>query len=140
MDVHGITVGSSIEDNQQVTPERVASHLGSGSLQVYATPAMAAFVEQTCRKLVEPHLPEGTTTVGIAITVRHIAPTPLGRKVSIQAEIVLIEKNVIFFQTELWDEMEKIGEAAHERAVIEIDRFTERVHRKSLKSTIEKTG
>jgi predicted thioesterase len=132
MDIQEITVGSRIEDNQQVTLERVASHLGSGSLQVYATPAMVAFVEQTCRKLVEPYLPEGMTTVGIAITVRHIAPTPLGRKVSIQAEIVLIEKNVISFRAELWDEMEKIGEAAHERAVIEIDRFTERVQKKPL--------
>ncbi len=132
MDIQEITVGSRIEDNQQVTLERVASHLGSGSLQVYATPAMVAFVEQTCRKLVEPHLPEGMTTVGIGLVVRHIAPTPLGGEVSIQAEIVLIEKNVISFQTELWDEMEKIGEAAHERAVIEIDRFTERVQKKSI--------
>ena len=140
MDIQEITVGSRIEDDQQVTLERVASHLGSGSLQVYATPAMVAFVEQTCRKLVESHLPEGMTTVGIGLAVRHIAPTPLGGKISIQAEIVLIEKNVISFQTELWDEMEKIGEAAHERAVIETDRFTERVQKKSLKSTIVKTG
>jgi predicted thioesterase len=131
MDVQEITLGSRIEDNQQVTLERVASHLGSGSLQVYATPAMVAFVEQTCRKLVEPHLPDGMTTVGIAITVRHIAPTPLGGKVSIQAEIVLIEKNVISFQAELRDEMEKIGEATHERAVIDVDRFTGRVQKKS---------
>jgi len=132
MDIQEITIGNRIEDTQQVTLERVASHLGSGSLQVYATPAMVAFVEQTCRKLVEPYLPEGMTTVGIALTVRHIAPTPLGRKVSIQAEIVLVEKNVISFQAELWDEMEKIGEVAHERAVIEIDRFTARVQKKSL--------
>ncbi len=132
MDIQEISVGDRIEDTQQVTLERVASNLGSGSLQVYATPAMVAFVEQTCRKLVEPHLPEGMTTVGIALTVRHIAPTPLGRKVSIQAEIVLIEKNVISFQTAIWDEMEKIGEVTHERAVIEIDRFTARVQKKSL--------
>jgi len=132
MDIQEITIGNRIEDTQQVTLERVASHLGSGSLQVYATPAMVAFVEQTCRKLVEPYLPEGMTTVGIVLTVRHIAPTPLGRKVSIQAEIVLVEKNVISFQAELWDEMEKIGEVAHERAVIEIDRFTARVQKKSL--------
>lgn len=132
MDIQEITVGNRIEDTQQVTLERVASNLGSGTLQVYATPAMVAFVEQTCRKLVEPHLPEGMTTVGIAITVRHIAPTPLGRKVSIQAEIVLIEKNVISFQATILDEMEKIGEVAHERAVIEIDRFTARVLKKSL--------
>ncbi|MCK5634071.1 MAG: thioesterase family protein [Anaerolineales bacterium] len=132
MEIQEITVGNRIEDTQQVTLERVASNLGSGTLQVYATPAMVAFVEQTCRKLVEPHLPEGMTTVGIALTVRHIAPTPLGRKVSIQAEIVLIEKNVISFQATIWDEMEKIGEVAHERAVIEIDRFTARVLKKSL--------
>ena len=132
MDIKEITIGNRIEDAQQVTLERVAAHLGSGSLQVYATPAMVAFVEQTCRKLVEPYLPEGMTTVGIALTVRHIAPTPLGRKVSIQAEIVLVEKNVISFQAELWDEMEKIGEVAHERAVIEIDRFSARVRKKSL--------
>ncbi|MCJ7569514.1 MAG: thioesterase family protein [Anaerolineales bacterium] len=130
-DIQGISAGSRIEDTQQVTLERVAAHLGSGSLQVYATPAMVAFVEQTCRKLVEPHLPEGMTTVGIALTVRHIAPTPLGGKVSIQAEIVLIEKNVISFQTEVWDEIEKIGEVAHKRAVIEIDRFSARVQKKS---------
>ncbi|MEE8122120.1 MAG: thioesterase family protein [Anaerolineales bacterium] len=132
MDIQEISVGNRIEDTQQVTLERVASNLGSGTLQVYATPAMVAFVEQTCRKLVEPHLPEGMTTVGIALTVRHIAPTPLGRKVSIQAEIVRIEKNVISFQTAIWDEMEKIGEATHKRAVIEIDRFTARVQKKSL--------
>ena len=130
-DIQGISAGSRIEDTQQVTLERVAAHLGSGSLQVYATPAMVAFVEQTCRKLVEPHLPEGMTTVGIALTVRHIAPTPLGGKVSIQAEIVMIEKNVISFQTEVWDEIEKIGEVAHKRAVIEIDRFSARVQKKS---------
>ena len=140
MDIQEITIGSRIEDNQLVTLERVASHLGSGSLQVYATPAMVAFVEQTCRKLVEPHLPEGMTTVGIAINVRHIAPTPLGSEVSIQVEIVLIEKNVISFQAELWDEMEKIGEATHERAVIEIDRFTERVQKKSIKSSTVNAG
>lgn len=132
MEIQEITVGNRIEDTQQVTLERVASNLGSGTLQVYATPAMVAFVEQTCRKLVEPHLPEGMTTVGIALTVRHIAPTPLGRKISIQAEIVLIEKNVISFQAMIWDEMEKIGEVAHERAVIEIDRFTARIQKKSL--------
>ncbi len=132
MEIQEIAVGNCIEDTQLVTLERVASNLGSGTLQVYATPAMVAFVEQTCRNLVEPHLPEGTTTVGIALTVRHIAPTPLGRKVSVQAEIVLIEKSVISFQATIWDEIEKIGEVAHERAVIEIDRFTERVQKKSL--------
>ena len=130
-EIQEISVGNRTEDTQQVTPERIASHLGSGSLQVYATPAMVAFVEQTCRKLVEPYLPRGMTTVGIALTVRHLAPTPVGKKVSIRAEITLVEKNVISFQTELWDEMEKIGEAEHKRAVIEIERFTARVQKKS---------
>jgi len=71
---------------------------------------------------------------------KDLHPAPLGRKISIQAEIVLIEKNVISFQAELWDEMEKIGEATHERAVIEIDRFTERVQKKSIKSSTVNAG
>ena len=93
---------------------------------------MVSFVEQTCRKLVEPFLAEGMTTVGTAVRVHHLAPTPMGGNISIRAEIVNIEKNEISFQAELWDEMEKVGEADHKRAVIEIERFASRVEKKSV--------
>jgi fluoroacetyl-CoA thioesterase len=62
--------GDSIERTLIVDENRVASHLGSGSLQVYATPAMVTFIEHTCRQLIEPHLPEGQTSVGVALSVR----------------------------------------------------------------------
>ena len=123
--------GDSIETTQLVDEGKVASHLGSGSLQVYATPAMVTFIEHTCRKLVEPHLPDGQTSVGVALSVRHLAPTPMGATVSIRAEILKIEGQLVTFRAIVRDEIEEIGEAEHTRAIIDTDRFLRRVASKS---------
>ena len=123
--------GDSIETTQLVDEGMVASHLGSGSLQVFATPAMVTFIEHTCRKLVEPHLPEGQTSVGVALSVRHLAPTPMGATVSIRAEIIKIEGQLVTFRAFVHDEIEEIGEAEHTRAIIDTERFLRRVASKS---------
>ena len=120
-------VGDSIEATQVVDAEKVAAHLGSGSLQVYATPAMVTFIEHTCRTLIEPHLESGQTSVGVALQVKHLAPTPLGATVSIRAEIVEIDGRFVRFTAEVRDESEQIGEAEHSRAVIDTERFLKRV-------------
>ena len=122
--------GDSVQATQRVDEGKVASHLGSGSLQVYATPAMVTFIEHTCRKLVEPYLLQGQTSVGVAIAVRHLAPTPIGSNVSIRAEILKIEGHLVTFKAEVRDEIEAIGEAEHTRAIIDIDRFQRRVAKK----------
>jgi len=126
-----LSPGMNIEDSKVVTEDDLALHLGSGALKVYATPAMVRFIELTCRKLIEPKLPEGQSTVGVDIHVKHLAPTPLGGKVRVRAEITEIEGNLIHFQAEVWDTEEKIGEAEHQRAVIDIARFQKRVAQKS---------
>ena len=126
-----IKSGLEIEDKQLVSDERVASHVGSGSLQVYATPAMVTFVEHTCRKLVEAHLPEGQTTVGTMIRVEHLAPTPLGAEVHIRAQVVGLVGRSVHFAAELWDAVEIIGRAEHTRVIIDTARFLDRVSRKS---------
>ena len=126
-----IKSGLEIEDKQLVSDERVASHVGSGSLQVYATPAMVTFVEHTCRKLVEAHLPEGQTTVGTMIRVEHLAPTPLGAEVHIRAQVVGLEGRSVHFAAELWDAIALIGRAEHTRVIIDTARFLDRVSRKS---------
>jgi fluoroacetyl-CoA thioesterase len=123
--------GDSIERTLIVDENRVASHLGSGSLQVYATPAMVTFIEHTCRQLIEPHLPEGQTSVGVALSVRHLAPTPIGSMVSIRAEIVDIEDQLVQFVAQVSDEIEVIGEAEHTRAIIDVERFLKRVTQKA---------
>jgi len=131
MTLNELKPGDSIETTQLVDADKVASHLGSGSLQVYATPAMVTFIEHTCRKLVEPHLPDGQTSVGVALSVRHSAPTPMGATVSIRAEILKIERQLVTFRAIIRDEIEEIGEAEHTRAIIDTERFLRRVASKS---------
>jgi fluoroacetyl-CoA thioesterase len=126
-----IKVGMRIEAEQEVTHERVAVNLGSGSLQVYATPAMVTFVERTCRALIEPLLPPGQTTVGTFIELKHMAPTPLGARVRIDASVIEVEGRKVSFQAQVWDAEEQIGQARHDRFIIDEARFLERVQRKS---------
>lgn len=126
----GIEPGLNAESSQTVTLDRTAAHLGSGSLRVLATPAMALMIEEVCRKMVEPHLQVGQSTVGVSLKLRHLAPTPVGMMVRARAEVAAVEAGTITFMAEVWDEVEKIGEAEHKRAVIDVERFLQRVKAK----------
>lgn len=114
----------------QVTEDRTARHIGSGALRVFATPAMVLLIERACVQLLQPLLPEGKSTVGVGIQVRHLAPTPLGMTVRAEVEVIAVEGNRIRLRAEVWDEVERVGEAEHERAVIEVERFLNRVQDK----------
>ncbi len=131
MQVEGLKVGLVSEAEQEVTPELTAQHIGSGSLRVYATPAMALLIERTCAAAVQPHLPPDQSTVGIEMHLRHLAPTPVGDRVRIRVELVEVQGNRLTFHAELWDSQEKVGQAAHLRAVIEVPRFLRRVEEKA---------
>ncbi|MBQ4208360.1 MAG: thioesterase family protein [Clostridia bacterium] len=106
-----------------VTPERTAAHYGSGALEVFATPAMVALLEETAWKSVQPYLEEGQGTVGTRVDVRHLAPTPLGGKVTCESELVEIDRRRLVFRVEVFDERTKVGEGIHERFVIQSDKF-----------------
>jgi predicted thioesterase len=123
--------GLAVEAEQEVTPDLTAPHLGSGTLRVYATPAMAMLIEDTCRRLVDPLLADGETTVGTAMDLRHLAPTPVGGKVHLRVEVIAVEGNIITLRASLWDDVEPIGEAEHRRAIIQVERFLARVQAKS---------
>lgn len=125
-----IEAGLVEEADLTVGADMTAKHIGSGSLQVFATPAMVAFVEQVCRRMADERLPAGQATVGIRVDIRHLAPTPLGGKVRLRAEVTQYDGRKIDFHVQLWDQTELIGEAHHERAVIDEDRFLKRVESK----------
>ena len=131
MMLDGLRPGQVEEATQRVTENLTAAHLGSGTLRVLATPAMVLFIEEICRKMVEPHLAAGESTVGVSLKVRHLAPTPMGQTVRCRAEVVAVEAGVITFRADVWDQAEKIGEAEHKRAVIDVDRFLRRVEAKA---------
>lgn len=123
-------IGLVEEASLIVSPEKTADHIGSGSLQVFATPAMVAFVEQVCRQMADQRLPDGQATVGVRVDIRHLAPTPLGGQVRLRAEVTAFDGRVIEYKVQLWDETELIGDGQHIRAVIDEARFLRRVEAK----------
>lgn len=126
-----IRPGLYAEKTIVVGPEHVAAHLGSGGVPVYATPSMILHIEETSRMVVEPLLDEGLSTVGASIQAEHLAPTPPGMTVRIRAELVRVEGRFLTFSVEVWDEVEKVGQASHVRAIIDLRRFSDKVARKA---------
>jgi len=130
MSVETLRPGLAGETSELVTEAVSARHIGSGDLRVYATPAMVALIERASVLLLAPHLAPGHSTVGTGLTVRHLAPTPLGKTVRARVEVVSVNGGRIGLRAEVWDEVEKVGEAEHERAVIDVERFLRRVEGK----------
>ena len=102
----------------------------SGSLDVLATPVLIASAEETCADLVQPLLEKGMGTVGTAVNIRHLAPSPVGMKYHCDCEITAVEGRVIRFHVKLWDEAEPIGEGTHERVIINEERFLNKSQKK----------
>ncbi len=113
-----------------VTDADTASKWGSGLVPVFSTPALVGLMESAAVKALTGHLPAGQTTVGGHIDVRHLAATPVGMQVRIRAELTAVEGRKLFFMIQAWDAVELIGEAEHERFVVDEARFLDRVQAK----------
>ena len=100
-----------------------AKAMGSGELPVYATPAMAALIEETAWRSVAPALEPGQGTVGTKLEIAHLAATPLGRRVRCETVLKEIDRRRLVFSAEVWDEAGKIGEGTHERFIVDSERF-----------------
>lgn len=128
----GVIIPGLVREASQVVNEELsAPYVGSGSLEVFATPSMAASIENLCHTMVAPLLQEGQTTVGSAINLRHLAPTPVGGTVRTRAEVVSVNGRRIEFRAEVWDDHELVGEADHTRFIVDVERFLKRVQAKA---------
>lgn len=125
-----IQPGMIREETFLVEPENAARHIGSGSGRVLATPWLIAFMERNAHRLLTCCLPEGWSSVGTHVDVRHLAPTPIGQIIHVRAEVLAVEGLRVHFAVEAWDEVEKIGEGQHERYVIDEARFLKRLEKK----------
>lgn len=114
-----------------VEETHTASHLGSGGVEVLATPVMVALMEDAARSSVDSKLEQGQISVGVNLNVSHLAATPVGMRVTARAELVAVEGRRLTFTVEAHDEREKIGEGTHIRAIINLDRFMDRLHEKA---------
>lgn len=110
-----------------VKPENTAISHKSGTLPVLATPAMIAFIENTAMCAVAHLLPEGETTVGTKVDIRHIKATPVGIKVECNATLVKIEGKKLTFDVSATDEAGQIGIGTHVRYIVTEEKFMSKV-------------
>lgn len=127
-----IHTGIKGHKEQTVTPEMSAARVGSGLVEVFATPMMVALIEQTCLESVLPHLEEGQGTVGTLVNVSHVSATPVGQRVWCESELVEVDRRRLVFSVKAYDEAGLIGEGTHERFVIDTARFMEKLQSKAL--------
>lgn len=125
-----VKVGMKSEKTFLVEQNHSADQVGSGGLPVLATPWMIAFIENTAFNLLEQLLPDGYSSVGVLVEVRHLAPTPLGKVVRVKVEIISVEGPKVSFDVQAWDEHEQVGTGQHQRVIINQQRFLKRVDQK----------
>ncbi len=107
----------------KVSEANTALTMGSGTLQVFATPAMIALMEQTAWESVAAHLAEGEGTVGTHLNVAHLSATPLDMTVRCESELMEIDGRKLVFRVAAYDEAGLIGEGTHERFIVKNEKF-----------------
>src|ERR1700686_3563389 len=133
IDFSGLKPGLTGSADLLVGIEHTAPSVGSGLVQVLATPVMINVVEAAALAAVEHLLPAGHQSLGIHLDVRHFAATPIGMHVTATAELIAVEGRTLSFRVEARDDKEPIGGGSHQRVVVNVARFDERVQKK-LKS------
>ncbi len=113
-----------------VTDEMTAARLGSGLVAAFSTPMLAALMENAAVNALRDRLGADQTSVGTRIDVRHLAATPVGGTVRARATLTEVDDRRLVFHVEAWDEVEPIGEARHERFIVDRERFEARLAKK----------
>ncbi|MGN0595734.1 MAG: thioesterase family protein [Ruminiclostridium sp.] len=113
-----------------VTTELSAKSMGSGGLEVFATPAMIALMEKTAMLSVQEQLDEGQGTVGTRLEIDHVAATPVGAEVWCESELVEIDRKRLVFEVIAYDKAGVIGKGRHERFIVNNERFMEKAKAK----------
>jgi predicted thioesterase len=125
-----IEVGIKGEEKVVVTEALTARAMGSGELDVYATPAMIALMENTAYKSVAGYLEDGCGSVGTLMNVKHLSATPIGVEVVCKSQLVEVDGRRLVFEVKAYDKAGLIGEGTHERFVIDNKRFMEKTNAK----------
>lgn len=116
-----------------VTTFFTAKALGSGGLDVLATPIMVALMEEAALLSVRPYLEPGMDTVGTKLDVSHLSATPVGMKVRAESELVEIDRRRLVFEVRAYDEAGLIGEGTHERFIVDMEKFMAKCEAKLAK-------
>ena len=123
--------GLTHEIKRIVTEAEAIHFLGPAVTPALSTPAMIMMLEITARDGVLPHLEAGQDSVGTLVNVSHLAATPLGMQVTYRVTLTAIDRRRLTFAVEAWDEKDKIAEGTHERFIIDVARYAERLKAKA---------
>lgn len=115
-----------------VSEDNTAKAMGSGTLDVFATPALIALMEETCWRSVANELEEGCGTVGTLLEIRHTAPTPVGMEVTCESELTEVDGRRLVFEVTASDAKGVVGEGRHERFIIQNEKFQAKANAKMI--------
>lgn len=121
--------GLTFTSKAVVKKENTAITMGSGDMEVFATPAMVALMENAAMKAVAAELSEGATTVGAMMNTSHIKPSPLGAEVSATAVLTEVDGRKLTFSVKASDEAGVIGEGTHIRYIVDRERFLSKLNK-----------
>lgn len=125
-----MNIGKTHSITITVDESKLACRIGSGSVQVYATPMMIALIEECAAACVQDELPEGDTTVGTLVNVSHLAATPAGMKVTATATLTAVDGRTLSFHVKAEDQCGLIGEGEHQRVIVHTDKFNAKAQAK----------
>ena len=125
-----LTIGIKGTQSVTVSNDNTAAAMGSGTLAVFATPAMIALMEKTAYISVQDALDEGMGSVGTLLNVKHLAATPVGMQVTCESELVEIDNRRLVFSVKAYDEIGLIGEGTHERFIVQNEKFLAKTNAK----------
>ena len=128
-----LKAGLTARITHKVTEQDTAANVGSGEVQVYATPKMLALMEKAAYTAVADVLPEGSTTVGTHLDASHLAATPVGMEVYATAELIEVDRKKLTYLVEAYDKKDCIGKGTHTRFIVDSIRFNEKAQEKLQK-------
>lgn len=118
-----VSVGIVKEKTSKVMNENTAMAWGSGTLPVYATPAMILLIEETASESVASFLQEGETTVGTLLDIKHTSASPIGVQILCRTELIEVDRARLRFKVEVFDPKGEIGNGFHERFIVRSEKF-----------------
>ena len=125
-----LSPGITNEKSVAVMIENTALAMGSGTLRVFATPAMIALCEGCCAESIEDLLDEGMTSVGVKVDIEHLAASPLGASVLCKSRLVAVDGRRLDFEVEVYDNVDLIGKGRHTRFIVDAERFVTKTYAK----------
>lgn len=118
--------GIKCSKEEIVTKELTAEVIGSGGLEVYATPAMIRLIEHAAWSAAEEYMEDGYTTVGTLMNVKHVSASPIGASVRAECELTEVDGRRLVFHVTAYDDAGLIGEGTHERFIVQAEKFMDK--------------